>query len=368
MPSARPDSRPLSAADPMHPIDELAQKAQQIMSPAAWAYLEGGAVDGITLRRNVDRYSELGLLPRVCVDVSAQDLRRTLFGIDLPHPILLAPLALQRLFAPNGELDSLRGARQAGAAAVISMESSVATTELADEGVPFLQHLYMQTDRELTLDLLRMAEGAGARGIVLTLDNPVPGIRYRQDAAMRGLPSDVRRANLESGGVPKLTGGYLDASMTWKDVAWLAGQTDLPVIGKGILRADDARKALDAGVGGIVVSNHGGRNLDSVAHPIDCVASVAEAVGQQVPVLLDGGIRRGTDVLKALALGADAVLVGRPYIWGLSAEGAAGVSRVIEILRDELRAAMAMCGAATVDELTSELVVAGGRPGAHPHP
>lgn len=341
----------------MHPIDELADRARQSMPAASWAYLQGGAVDELTVQRNVSRYEEFALMPRVCRDVSALDLRRTLFGIDLPFPIILAPVALQRLFAPNGELDTVRGARQAGAAAVISMESSVATTVLAAESGPFLQHLYVQTDRDLTLELVRMAEDAGARGIVVTLDNPVPGIRYRQDAAMRGLPADVRRANLESGGVPKLTGGYLDASMTWDDVAWLVERTELPVIGKGILHPDDARMALDAGVGGIIVSNHGGRNLDTVAHPLDCIAGVAEAVGGRTPVLLDGGIRRGTDILKALALGADAVLVGRPYVYALCAEGAAGVARMLEILHDELRAAMAMCGAATLDDLTPELIV-----------
>ena len=321
------------------------------MDPAAWAYLNGGAVDEISVRRNPERFSEIRLLPRVGVDVGELRMEQDLLGVHLPFPIMLAPAALQLLFAAEGELGTVRGARTAGTAAVISMESSIATRELAREAGPFFQHIYVQRDRELTLELVRMAEEAGARGIAVTLDNPVPGIRYRQDAGMLGLPEGVRRANLESGGVPKLTGGYLDPSLTWTDIEWLVSSTELPIIGKGILHPEDARLAVESGIGAVYVSNHGGRNLDTVAHPIDCVRAVSEAVAGRVPVLLDGGIRRGTDVLKALALGADAVLVGRPYIWGLAAEGSVGVTRVIETLRDEFAAAMAMCGLPTLADI-----------------
>ena len=326
------------------------------MDPASWAYLNGGAVDEFSVRRNPDRYSEIRLLPRVGVDVSELQISQRILGVDLPFPIMLAPAALQLLFAEEGEWGTVRGAKAAGTAAVISMESSIPTRDLAKEAGPFFQHIYVQKDRELTLELVRMAEEVGARGIAVTLDNPVPGIRYRQDAGMIGLPEGVGRANLESGGVPKLTGGYLDPAMTWKDLEWLVAHTELPVIGKGVLHPEDAKLAIESGLQAVFVSNHGGRNLDTVAHPIDCVRAVSDAVAGRVPVLFDGGIRRGTDVLKAIALGADAVLIGRPYIWGLAAEGDRGVTAVIETLRDEFVAAMSMCGLASLDAITPAVI------------
>jgi 4-hydroxymandelate oxidase len=346
----------MTVPGPIHPLDDLREKAQAAMPPGAWAYLLGGAVDEIAVRESAERYSQLRLLPRVCVDVSEIDTACTVLGTDLSLPIILAPAALQKLFHPDGELGTVQAARSADVVATISMESSVATSEIATSAGDFWQHLYIQRDRGLTLELVAMAEEAGAKALVVTLDNPVAGIRYRQDGAMTGLPEGVRRANLESGGVPKLTGGYLDASVTWRDVEWLVGHTKLPVAGKGVLRADDAHCAISSGLQAVIVSNHGGRNLDTVAHPIDCVRAVAEAVDGRGGVLLDGGIRRGTDVAKAIALGADAVLIGRPYVWGLAAEGAAGVNRVIELLRSELVAAMALCGAPDLTALTPDLI------------
>lgn len=326
------------------------------MSAAAWAYLSAGAVDEISVRRNPDRYDGIHLLPRVGVDVSGLSLKRTLFGMELLSPIMLAPAALQLLFATEGELGTVRGAKTAGTVAVISMESSIATKDLSQAAGPFLQHIYAQRDRRVTMDLVHMAENAGASGIVMTLDNPVPGIRYRQDSGMRNLPQGIRRANFAGGGAQTLTAGCLDPSTTWKEVEWLVGQTSLPIIVKGVLHPDDARFAIDSGTSAVFVSNHGARNLDSVVHPIDCVRAVSNAVAGRVPVLLDGGIRRGTDILKALALGADAVLIGRPYIWGLAVAGERGVARVIEILNAELAAAMAMCGLPNLDEITCDAI------------
>ncbi|WP_307376465.1 alpha-hydroxy acid oxidase [Microbacterium sp. W4I20] len=341
----------------IHPLDAYRAQAQQRMDPAAWAYLNGGAVDELSVQRNTDLFREIRLVPRVGVDVGHLLTSQQMFGIDVAFPLLLAPTALQRLFSDAGEQGTVEGARSTDTVTVISMESSVATRELAESAGPFLQHLYIQRDRKLTEDLVRMAEETGARGIVVTLDNPVPGIRYRQDAGMTALPAGIGRANLESGGVPTLTGGYLDPTVTWADIEWLVSLTDLPVIGKGILHPDDADRAVRAGVGGVIVSNHGGRNIDTVAHPMECVRAVTESVAGRVPVLLDGGIRRGTDILKALALGADAVLIGRPYVWGLAAAGAAGVADVIRILQDEFHAAMAMCGAATLADITPALIL-----------
>lgn len=341
----------------IHPLDAYRTEAQQKMDPAAWAYLNGGAVDEITVRRNPDYFADIRLLPRVGVDVADLRTSQRLFGIDVPFPILLAPAALQRLFSASGERGTVEGAKAADAVTIISMETSIATRELAASTGPFLQHVYIQRDRELTTELVRLAEDVGARGIVVTLDNPVPGIRYRQDAGMIGLPTGIGRANLESGGARTLTGGYLDASVTWKDIDWLVSLTDLPVVGKGILHPVDATRAIDTGMRGVIVSNHGGRNIDTVAHPMECVRAVSDAVARRVPVLLDGGIRRGTDVLKALALGADAVLIGRPYIWGLAAAGADGVTDVIQIMRKEFVSAMAMCGIAALDDITPALLI-----------
>ena len=340
------------AARSLNPLDDYRNRAEKRMSSAAWGYLHGGAVDEISVERNSDRYAEIQLLPRVGLDVSELNLRQTMFGVEFPYPILLAPAALQKLFASEGELGTIRGAKAASTPAVVSMESSISTLELSKEAGIFFQHMYIQKDRELTVQLVRMAEDAGASGIVLTLDNPVPGIRYRQDSGMIGLPDGVRRANFELGGVSQLTGNYLDASTSWSDVEWLAAETELPVIVKGILHPDDARQAIDAGAEGLIASNHGGRNLDTIAHPIDCVMALADAVGKRVPLLLDGGIRRGTDVLKALALGADAVLIGRPYIWGLAVDGEHGVTRVIETVQNEFSAAMALCGLPSLAGIT----------------
>ena len=303
----------------LHPIDAYYERARELMAPASWAYLNGGAVDEISVRRNPDRYSEIALLPRVGVDVSELQISQRLLGVDLPFPIMLAPAALQLLFAEEGELGTVRGAKAAGTAAVISMESSIPTRELAKESGPFFQHIYVQRDRALTLELVRMAEEAGARGIAVTLDNPVPGIRYRQDAGMIGLPEGVRRANLESGGVPRLTGGYLDPSMTWKDLEWLVSHTELPVIGKGVLHPDDARLSIESGLQAVFVSNHGGRQLDRAPVPFHLLPHVVREVGKDATVMVETGIMNGADIVESIALGTKFTLIGRAYLYGLMA-------------------------------------------------
>ncbi|MFZ3561244.1 alpha-hydroxy acid oxidase [Streptomyces sp. BH055] len=335
--------------DALHPLDRMRAAARRSMPASAWAYLDGAAVDERTARQNCSRYTELTLLPRVCVDVSDVDTSCTLLGAELSAPILLAPVALQKLFHPDGERGTLAGAAAAGVLPVFSLESSVPVGELGSSGTPFWSHLYIQRDRGLTRDLIAQAEEAGAGALVVTLDTPVPGIRYRQDAAMLRLPEGVHRANLPPVTGEQLTGGLLDPSVTWADIEWLVAHTRLPVVGKGVLHPDDARLACSAGVAAVVVSNHGGRNLDTVAATVDCLPGVAAAVAGRVPVLVDGGVRRGTDILKALALGASAVLVGRPYVWGLATNGAQGVRDVVDMLHRELSIAMALCGAPSLD-------------------
>lgn len=340
----------------VHPLDRMREAARRVVAPSAWDYLTGAAGDEHTARWNTARYAQLPLVPRVCADVSHVDTSCSLLGAQLPHPVLLAPVALQKLFHPEGEHATLAGAAAAGSLPVVSMESSVALADVADAGTPFWFHLYLARDRGLTRELAARAEDFGAGALVLTLDTPVAGARYRQQSAMTRLPDGVRRANLpaEAG---CLSGGHLDPSLTWKDVEELVASTRLPVVGKGILHEDDALRACEAGMAAVVVSNHGGRNLDTAAASIDRLPPVADAVADRVPVLVDGGIRRGTDVLKAVALGATAVLVGRPYVWGLATDGADGVRTVIDLLRDELAAAMALSGAPRLDDVEAALVV-----------
>ncbi|MEV0495518.1 alpha-hydroxy acid oxidase [Streptomyces atratus] len=343
---------------PTHPLDRTRDAAHHRMPPSAWAYLMGAAVDEHTARWNTTRYAELPLLPRVCVDVSDVDTSCTLLGTRLNHPILLAPVALQRLFHADGEHATLAGAATGGTLPVISMESSVSLRDLSGAGSPpFWFHLYVQRDRGLTRELIARAEDAGAEALVLTLDTPVAGHRYRQQAAMTHLPDGVRRANLPDDADPRLAGGCLDPSVTWTDIEQLASATRLPVVGKGVLHPDDALRACAAGLAAVVVSNHGGRNLDTAAATVDQLPAVAEAVAGRIPVLVDGGIRRGTDVLKAIALGATSVLIGRPYMWGLATDGADGVRAVVDLLRDELATAMALCGTPRL-ELIDERVLA----------
>jgi len=356
----------MAAALPVN-LHEYEPLARAAMSDAAWDYMAGGSGDERTLSWNRERLDALRLSPHVLRDVSSVDLRCRLLGMELPFPVLLAPTGFQRLFHPEGELAVARGAGAAGAALVLS---TAATTSMEDVSAvasgPLWFQLYVQRDRGFTRELLRRAAACGCRAIVLTADTPVLGARDREQRRQLELPAGLELANLRGlparpAGVPTFTHGtqnpFLDPSLTWDIVAWLAGETKLPVVVKGILRADDARRAVEHGAAAIAVSNHGGRNLDTVPASIDALPGVVEAVAGRLPVLFDGGVRRGVDVVKALALGATAVMIGRPYLWGLAATGAAGVERVVRLLVTELELAMAQCGAASLAEITRDLVL-----------
>lgn len=348
----------------LHEYEPLARAA---MSEAAWDYLIGGSGDERTLRANRARLDETRLLPHVLRDVSRVDTRCRLLGSELPFPVLLAPTGFQRLFHPEGELATARGAAAAGALWVLS---TAATTSMEDVAAvakgPLWFQLYVQRDRGFTRALLRRAEACGCKAIVLTADTPVLGARDRERRRQLELPEGLELANLRglragTAGGPTFVHGsqnpFLDPSLTWEILPWLAGESRLPVIVKGILRADDAREAVDRGAAAIAVSNHGGRNLDTVPATIDALPDVAEAVAGRVPLLFDGGVRRGVDVVKALALGASAVMIGRPYLWGLGAAGSEGVERVVSLLVAELEMAMAQCGTASLAEITRDLVL-----------
>lgn len=356
-------------APPPHELADLAdyeRAAPARMSAVAWAYFSGGAADEHTLRWNHEAYTRLRLRPRVLTDVSSIDPRVKLFGREHAFPILLAPCAYHKLAHPEGEVATARGAAAARATLVVSTS---ATTTLEDVAAaashPKWFQLYVQPDREFTHGLVRRAEAANYETLVVTVDSPVLGPRHRETRLPFAMPPGTDRANLR--GLVAATGGHrptestiysamLDPKLTWKEIAWLRGLTKRPFLLKGILTADDAARALDHGADGVIVSNHGGRNLDTLPATIDALPEVAARVAGRVPVLVDGGIRRGTDVLKAIALGANAVLIGRPYLHGLAVGGADGVARVVGLLRRELEMAMALTGRRTVAEIDGSVI------------
>lgn len=327
-------------------IADLEVLARDRVSHGTWARISGGAADEITLRWNREAYDRIRLNPRILVDVSSIDTRIQLFGQELPFPILLAPTGAQSFVYSDGDLESARGAGAANAILVISSSASHAVGDVAKAATgPVWFQLYVQRDRGFTRDLVQRAEAAGCRALCVTVDSPNQGARDREQRLRCELPERL---------LPNLQGkDYLDPSLTWKDIDWLRSFARTPVLLKGVLNPEDASQAVDAGVSGLIVSNHGGRNLDTAPATIDALPHVVEKVQRRVPVLVDGGIRRGTDVLKALALGANAVLIGRPYLYGLAVAGAEGVTRVVQILRREFELAMALCGRPTIASIDS---------------
>jgi 4-hydroxymandelate oxidase len=349
-------------------LAELEPLARERLTPLAYDYYASGADDEITLRRNVEAYRELALHYRVLVDVSRVSCATSVLGIPVELPILVAPTAFHRLAHPDGEAATARAAAAAGTLFTLSTLSTTRIEDvMAKTSGPVWFQLYVYKDRIATADLVARVEAAGARALVLTVDAPRLGRRERDVRNRFALPAGLRVENLHgsSGDVapPPAESGLaayfyslVDPALSWDDITWLRSITKLPVIVKGLVRADDARRAVEAGAHGVVVSNHGGRQLDTSPATIEVLPRIAEAVDGRAEVLLDGGIRRGTDVIKALALGARAVFIGRPILWGLSIGGEAGVTAVLSMLRRELELAMALCGAPTIAALTRDLV------------
>ncbi|WP_179061224.1 alpha-hydroxy acid oxidase [Pseudomonas taiwanensis] len=338
------------------------------MTPSAWAYLNGGAADELTLADNLAAFQRTRLLNRVLEDLGGGHTRLELCGLELDYPILLAPVAYQKLAHPDGELASVLGASAMGAAMVVSTQASVSLEDVAQAAqTPLWFQLYIQPDREFTRELVRRAEAAGYRALVVTVDAPVNGLRNREQRAAFALPANVEAVNLKGmrslppsiaqpGSSPLFGSPLLTSAPTWKDLEWLQSLTRLPVLVKGVMNPRDAVRAVEQGVAGIVVSNHGGRTLDSLPATLDVLPAIAQAVQGRVPLLLDGGVRRGTDVFKALALGASAVLIGRPYVHGLAVAGASGVAHVLHLLRTELEVAMALTGCTRLTEIEASLI------------
>ena len=338
----------------------------------AWAYFSGGAGDEITLRGNRSAWDGLQLHPRILRPLAGGHTRTQLLGNTLAHPILLAPVAYQCLAHPDGELATAHAAAALGAGMVLSTQSSVALESVAQailsasnqpsRGPLWFQH-YMLHDRGFTKELVQRAEAAGFEALVVTVDAPTHGYRDRERRANFRLPVGVTAVNLAGlpppnavlqPGQSALFDGLLVNSPTWADIAWLQSITRLPILLKGVLHEADARQAADRGLAGVIVSNHGGRTLDTVPATAHVLPRMVQALAGDIPVLVDGGIRRGTDVFKAIALGATAVLIGRPYVYGLANAGAVGVAHVLRLLRDELEIAMALCGCKTLAQLSTE--------------
>ena len=350
-------------------LGDYAEQAAERWSPSVHAFFDGGAGDEHTLRANHEAWQRLALWPRVLGDLRGGNTATRIAGRPVAHPIFLAPVALQRLAHPEGELASALAAAAQSAGYILSTQSSVpmetvARAVLGDPGHgPLWFQLYWQPERAHNLALLRRAETAGFEALVLTVDAPVQGARDAERRHPLRLPagvSAVHLADLPPPGTPPPADTYcagLPAQAPgWDDVAWLRAESHLPIWLKGVLHPADARQAAQAGVAGLIVSNHGGRTLDTVPPTAQALPRIAEAVGDALPLLVDGGIRRGTDVLKALALGAHGVLVGRPVAHALAVAGAPGVAHMIRLLRDELEMAMALTGCRGVQEATPALL------------
>ncbi|XP_077511323.1 2-Hydroxyacid oxidase 1-like isoform X3 [Amblyomma americanum] len=343
------------------------------MNANARGYYQSGADQQQTLAENTRAFRRLRLLPRMLRDVSRRDLSVTLLGgrERLSFPVGISPTAMQRMAHPDGEAATAKAARDAGTLMIVS---TIGTTSMEDvqkaapDGLRWFQ-LYVYRDRDVTRGLVRRAEQAGYSALVLTVDTPYFGQRVADVKNNFELPPGLKMANFSEADFQNVTaakGGsglaeyastLFDPSLTWKDLDWLQSITHLPVIVKGVLRADDAIEALDHGAAAILVSNHGARQIDGEPSTIECLPEVVRAVAGRCEVYLDGGVRCGTDVAKALCLGARAVFVGRPALWGLAYRGKEGVDQVLAILRSELDRAMGLLGCRSLKELRPDLVV-----------
>lgn len=344
--------------DGIHYARDYEFLARRFIAGPSYDYIAGGSGEDVTAVANLAAFSERTITPRLLRDVTAGHTHIHLLGRAWPHPILLAPVAFQKLVHPNAELDTARAAAAMDACMVVSTLSSVGLEDIAaaTDREKWFQ-LYFQARRSDTLDLLLRAEAAGYRAIVITLDASIqaPSLRARRSGFR--MPPDCVAVNVlayapaapaePATGRSPIFQGWMAGAPTWDDLAWLLKETTLPVIVKGVLHPDDACRLRDLGVAGLVVSNHGGRSLDHAPASLRALPSIRAAVGAACPLLFDGGIRSGTDVFKALALGADAVMIGRLQVFALSVAGALGVGHMLKLLREELEICMAQSGCAT---------------------
>lgn len=362
-------SQATPAAAPRLNLRDWEAAAAERLNPMAWGYYASGARDELTLSANQAAFAQIALHYKVLVDVSTRSMATEVLGMPVDMPILAAPTAFHRLAHPDGEIATARGTDAAGTIMVLSTLSNTdMEAVVAARTRPTWFQLYVYKDRGATRALVERAEAAGCRAIVLTVDAPLLGTRERDVKNRFRLPPGLGVKNMQAAGfdamdTPAMDSGLaayvercLDQALTWADIEWLRSITRLPVLVKGVVRADDARRAADHGAAGVVVSNHGGRQLDTSPATIEVLPRIVDAAGDALEVLMDGGIRRGTDVLKALAYGAKAVLVGRPILWGLATDGATGVEAVLRQLARELDQAQALCGCPTLADIGRDLV------------
>ncbi|XP_028267370.1 2-Hydroxyacid oxidase 1 [Parambassis ranga] len=357
-------------------VSDFEEEAKKVLPKAVYDYYRSGADEQTTLADNVAAFKRWHLVPRVLRDVSTMDLSVSVLGQKLSMPVCVAATAMQRMAHPEGETATARACKAVGtgmmlsswATSTIEEVMSAMTTSAGEGGVLWLQ-LYIYKDRELTLSLVRRAEKAGYKAIFVTVDTPYLGKRLADVRNHFKMPSHLSLSNFSTASLAFSEGDYgndsglavyvakaIDPTICWDDITWLKKHTHLPVIVKGILNGEDAVKALNYGVNGILVSNHGARQLDGVPATLDVLEEVVKAVQGGCDVYLDGGVRQGTDVLKALALGAKAVFIGRPVLWGLACQGEQGVIELLELLKEELRLAMALSGCRSVSEVSRSLV------------
>jgi len=347
-------------------VTALESDARRALGEMAYAYFAGGAEEELLLRGNVDAWRGYQIHPRVLVDVSEISTVTTVLGDEVMLPVLVAPTAIQRLACPDGELATARGAARAGTVMTLSSLSNTPLDEVADagEGAAQWMQIYILRDRGRTKEMVARVVEAGYKAIVLTVDAPVSGLRSSELRGGVHLPDDLELPNLahassahaQSQGFMAVVSREFDPSITPDDLAWLADLSGLPVLAKGVVRADDAARCMDAGAAGVVVSNHGGRQLDDAPPTAQVLPSVVEAVGGRGEVFVDGGIRRPADVVKAIGLGARAVLIGRPILWALATGGEDGVAGLLSWFGHELRRSMALAGASSIDSIDPSMI------------
>lgn len=348
---------PFMDADPVdlgaiHHVDDLEEIARARLAPTTYGYVAGGAGQERSVSRNREALDSILLMPRVMRDVETVSTSTSILGAGSSYPLIVAPSAVQRLSHPDGEIATARAVRDAGLTMILSMNASTTMEDVAAEGVSFFMQLYFSADRPHMESVLRRAESAGARALCLTVDHAGMPTRLRELRRPLVIPPEVEFVHLDPDPVRR----GIDRSLTWGVIEWIRGVSSLPIVLKGLLHPEDGRIASELGVDAVVVSNHGGRQLDAAVSSYDVLGRFLDVVGDEMEVYADGGIRSGNDLVKVLALGAKAGLIGRPVWWGLASGGEAGVRRVIELITTEFEEVMRLCGAASVNEIDGDIL------------